>query len=35
VNRTYFDGIRFDPEAARRKLNFAATNVLILRLSNC
>lgn len=35
LNRTYFDGIRYDPEAVRRKLNFVASNIFILSLNNC
>ncbi|CAD6580238.1 MAG: hypothetical protein TREMPRED_002694 [Tremellales sp. Tagirdzhanova-0007] len=35
LNMTYFNGIRYDPSAAERKLNFRATNVFILSLNNC
>jgi hypothetical protein len=32
---TLQDGIRWDPVAVERKLNFKATNVLVLSLNNC
>ncbi|KAK4687209.1 hypothetical protein P7C73_g2913, partial [Tremellales sp. Uapishka_1] len=35
LGATYFNGILYDPVLAERKLNFHATNVLVLSLSNC
>lgn len=35
LGQTYFNGIRYQPELAERKLNFRATNVFILSLGNC
>jgi len=35
LNLTYFNGIRYDPILAERKLHFRATNVFVLSLSNC
>ncbi|WVQ82399.1 hypothetical protein IAT38_004527 [Cryptococcus sp. DSM 104549] len=35
LNMTYFGGIRYDPEFCMHKLNFVATNVLVLTLGNC
>lgn len=35
LGQTYFNGIRWDPIYAERKLNFRATNVFVLNLRNC
>jgi hypothetical protein len=32
---TYFNGMRYDPVAAERRLNYRATNVFVLSLGNC
>jgi hypothetical protein len=32
---TYFNGMRYDPAAAERRLNYRATNVFVLNLGNC
>ncbi|ORX36892.1 hypothetical protein BD324DRAFT_651367 [Kockovaella imperatae] len=35
LNKTYFDGIRYDPDEAFKRLNYRATNVMVLSLNNC
>ncbi|WVQ82398.1 hypothetical protein IAT38_004526 [Cryptococcus sp. DSM 104549] len=35
LGMTYFNGIRYDPDLVMRRLNFEASNVLVLSLGNC
>ncbi|WWD17496.1 hypothetical protein CI109_101937 [Kwoniella shandongensis] len=35
LGMTYFNGIRYNDDLVMRKLNYVATNVLVLSLGNC
>jgi hypothetical protein len=35
LGMTYFSGIRHQPDLVEKRLNYRATNVLVLSLGNC